>query len=97
MGIQSGYPELGEKEGKILGIVKENWPISAMEIAEHFKEDLSSHESKKRQSTNYAYSLKKLVKRRLIRSKKIGRSLVVWPIEVEAYRAIHNIIKGGGF
>ncbi len=94
MVAKSGYPELSEKEANVLELVKENWPISALEIAEHMNEDLSSHEFKKKHSTNYVYYLKKLVDKRLVLSKRVGNALIVWPIEVEAYRAIHNIIKG---
>ena len=90
----SGYPELSEKEANVLEIVKENWPISALEIADHLKEDLSSKEHKKKHSTNYTYYLKKLVDKRLVLSKRVGNALIVWPLEVEAYRAIHRIIKG---
>ena len=94
MNQYSGYPDLSDKEQKILEIVKDNWPISAIEIAEHFNENLSSREHKKKHSTNYTYYLKKLVGKRLVLSKRVGNALIVWPLEVEAYRAIHKIITG---
>ena len=94
MNQNSGYPDLSEKEQQILKIVKDNWPISALEIAEHFSENLSSREHKKKHSTNYTYYLKKLVDKRLVLSKRVGNALIVWPLEVEAYRAIHKIITG---
>jgi len=94
MNQNSGYPDLSEKEQKILEIVKDNWPISAIEIAEHFNEDLSSREHKKKHSTNYTYYLKKLVDKRLVLSKRVGNALIVWPLEAEAYRAIHRIVTG---
>lgn len=94
MNPNSGYPDLSEKEQQILEIVKDNWPISALEIAEHFKENLSSREHKKKHSTNYTYYLKKLVVKRLVLSKRVGNALIVWPLEVEAYRAIHRIVIG---
>ncbi|MCH7902705.1 hypothetical protein IIC68_03045 [archaeon] len=94
MNQNSGYPDLSEKEQNILEIVKDNWPISALEVAEHFNEDLSSREHKKKHSTNYTYYLKKLVDKRLVLSKRVGNALIVWPLEVEAYRAIHKIITG---
>ena len=67
-----------------------------LEVAEHFSEDLSTHAHKKRHSTNYAYYLKKLVQKRLVLSKRVGNALIVWPLEAEAYRAIHRIISDGG-
>ncbi len=96
MGINSGIPDLSEKELKVLELVREHWPISALEVAEHFSEDLSTHAHKKRHSTNYAYYLKKLVQKRLVLSKRVGNALIVWPLEAEAYRAIHRIISDGG-
>jgi predicted transcriptional regulator len=90
---KSGYPELSELELRILEIVREHWPSSALEIAENLGEDVSSHEKRKQQSTKYIYYLKKLVEKRLILSKRAGNLLLVWPIEAEAYRAIHRIIS----
>ncbi|MCR4336057.1 MAG: hypothetical protein NUV57_06015 [archaeon] len=96
MVLNSGYPDLSVKEKQVLELVREYWPVSALEIAEHFNENISSREYKKRHSTNYSYYLKKLISKRLILSKRMGNSLIVWPLEVEAYRAIHSIINGGG-
>ena len=97
MNRNSGKPETGVfprgKETEVLRIVKEHWPISALEIARHFSENTSSREHRKKHSTNYAYYLKKLVAKRQVLSKRIGNALVVWPLEVEAYRAIHRILK----
>jgi len=93
MDQESGIPELSLKERKVLDIVKENWPISAIEIATHLNEDISSREQKKKQSTNYTYYLKKLVGKRQLLSKRVGNALIVWPLEAEAYRTIHLILK----
>ena len=94
MSNNSGIAGLSDKEEKVLELVREHWPVSALEIAEHFNEDISSREHKKRHSTNYSYYLKKLISKRLVLSKRIGNALIVWPLEVEAYRAIHSIING---
>lgn len=85
--------ELNSVEKKILALVQENWPLSALEIAEHFKEKISSREEKKRASSKYSYYLKKLVEKRRIFSKRVGNALIVWPIEAEKYRTIHQILK----
>ena len=94
MSNNSGIAGLSDKEEKVLELVREHWPVSALEIAEHFNEDISSREHKKRHSTNYSYYLKKLISKRVVLSKRIGNALIVWPLEVEAYRAIHSIING---
>jgi len=86
-------PENVSKEAQVLNIVKEHWPISALEIAKHFSENVSSRAHRKKHSTNYTYYLKKLVNKRMVLSKRIGNALVVWPLEVEAYRTIHRILK----
>jgi len=93
MGKKSGKPEIYGREEKILEIVRECWPISALGIAAHFSEKLSTRAHKKKHSTNYTYYLKKLVTKRLVLSKRIGNALVVWPLEAEAYRAIHHMLK----
>ncbi|MCR4369170.1 MAG: hypothetical protein NUV67_04665 [archaeon] len=94
MANNSGNADLGEKEQLVLGLVRDHWPISAIEIAQHLKEDFSTPGHKKRHSTNYTYYLKKLVEKRLVLSKRVGNALVVWPLEAEAYRAIHKIVRG---
>ena len=86
---------LSEMEFKIYSFVLESWPSSAIEVAEHFSEDLESREAKKKASTKYSYYLKKLVSKRLLFSKRIGNALVVWPMKAEKLRAVHAIFEGG--
>ncbi len=93
MDTKSGKPEQPSKEQKVLELVREHWPISALEIAGHLHENISTREHKKKHSTNYTYYLKKLVGKRLLLSKRVGNALIVWPVEAEAYRAIHRALK----
>jgi len=99
MEFNSGLPDfafgsnLSQMEKDVLQIVLQNWPISALEIAEHLREAPSSREHKKKLSTKYAYYLKKLVEKKLILSKRVGNALVVWPLRVEKYRAIETILR----
>ncbi len=86
-------PEIRNKEQAVLEIVRSRWPISALEVAENLSEKVSSRKEKKRHSTNYAYYLKKLIAKRLVLSKRVGNALIVWPIEVEAYRTINEILR----
>lgn len=85
---------LSELEKKIYELIIERWPTSAIEIAEYLGEDLSSRESKKNSSTKYTYYLQKLIDKKLLLSKRSGNSLIVWPVLVEKYRVIHNILTG---
>ena len=82
-----------ELEKKIYSLVLDNWPTTPLEIAIQMNEDLGDREKKKRASTKYAYYLKKLVEKKLLLSKKAGNSIIVWPLMVEKYRTIHNILK----
>lgn len=85
---------LSTKERKIYEFVLETWPTSAIEVADHFKENLDSREDKKKASTKYSYYLKKLVEKRLLLSKRMGNALVVWPMRAERLRAVHAILEG---
>ncbi|MFA6268238.1 MAG: hypothetical protein WCW13_00060 [archaeon] len=84
---------LKDIEKSAYAFVLDNWPSTPLEIAEQFKEDLSSREKKRRASTKYAYYLKKLIEKKLLLSKKAGNSIIVWPVMVEKYRAIHDILQ----
>lgn len=84
---------LSDTEREVLKLVFEKWPTSPLEIAEHFNEDISTRESKKRSSTKYAYYLKKLVEKKHLVLKRTGNSIIVWPLVVEKYRTIHSILQ----
>ena len=69
----SGMPDLSglnELERQIFDFVLQKWPTTAMEVAENFKEDISTREAQKRLSSKYNYYLKKLVAKNLLLSKK---------------------------
>ena len=85
---------LSQKEQDIMEHVLDNWPTSALEIADHFNEVIETREQKKQLSTKYTYYLKKLVEKRLLLSKRVGNALIVWPLRVEKYRTVHNILAG---
>ncbi|MBU0661927.1 hypothetical protein KKH30_01120 [Candidatus Micrarchaeota archaeon] len=91
----TSVPRLSEREQDVYSIVLERWPTTALEIAEHFNENLADRDSKKKASTKYAYYLRKLVERRLLLSKRAGNTLIVWPLHTEKYRTIHNMLKEG--
>lgn len=84
---------LSDMEEQIFSLVLDHWPMCALEVAEHFNEIADSREKKKQLSTRYSYYLKKLVDKRLLFSKRVGNSLIVWPVRVEKYRTIHSILS----
>lgn len=83
---------LSETEKRVFGIVLEYWPVSALDVAHHCLESVSSREEKKKASTKYSYYLKKLLEKKLVLGKRVGNALVVWPLVVEKYRTIHKIL-----
>ena len=84
---------LSPTEQQILSFVIEHWPSGALDIAMHFNDDVSSLEAKRRASSKYSYYLKKLVDKRLLISKRFGHALVVWPLQAEKLRVVHDILR----
>ncbi len=80
-------------ELKLLDLIKENWPVTSIELAELFNDKIDSRKSKKRAYSKYSYYLKKLISNKVLFSKKSGNTLIVWPVEVEKYRVIDSIIS----
>jgi len=91
--VTQDLSSLSEKEKEIYKLVLQDWPTTALEIAEHYQEVPDSREGKRRLSTKYSYYIKKLVQKRFVLSKKAGNTTLVWPLSVEKYRAIHDIIS----
>jgi len=98
-----GMPDLGpaddlsllsDKEREIYDLILQDWPISALGIAEHYDEVPEHREGKRRLSTKYSYYIKKLINKRLILSKKAGNATIVWPVSVEKYRAAYTLLGG---
>jgi len=96
----SGLPikdigRLTDKEKSILLCVLEYWPTSSLEIADHLGLHAKDRDERRRASSKFSYYLKKLNSKGLIFSKRVGNALVVWPSDVEKYRAIHEILSFG--
>ena len=84
---------LKDKEKEIYDLILQDWPTTALEIAEHYHEVPETREGKRRLSTKYSYYIKKLVHKRFVLSKKAGNTTIVWPLSVEKYRAIHDMLR----
>lgn len=96
-GIAESRPKLNGQlslvEEKIFNLISHRWPTSAIEIAHHFEEDVATREARKKASTKYSYHLRKLVEKQLVLSKKVGNAAIYWPLLVEKYRVIHDILE----
>jgi predicted transcriptional regulator len=73
----------------VLSIVQRNWPI-------HVRETVFLLDWDPMDITNVSkvrYHFKGLEASGKIKTKKIGRALVAWPIGIERMRAIHDMLK----
>jgi len=80
-------------EKQIYALLKERWPSHALEVAEFLNEDLTTRGHRKKASSKYSYYLRKLVKKELVLSKKVGNAHIFWPLEVEKWRTIMDILE----
>lgn len=97
LSVLTEITELNDFEREIYEYVLEFWPATALEVASHFNEKIDTIEEKKRINSKYNYYLKKIVKKGVLVSKKAGNTLIVWPIIVEKYRVVHEILRGEKF
>ena len=76
----------------IFRIVEKDWPVHETEIAKKLGLKVTD-KSQKRVVAMIDYHIKGLEKDELVMTKKIGRSRVVWPREIEKIRFIHDMLK----
>lgn len=74
---------------KILELVEINWPTHVKELVRNLGYEVDNNNLKK-----VSYHIKILEKQKIVRVKRIGRALVIWPMEIEKLRFIHELIKG---
>jgi len=72
---------------KVFEIIKEDWPIHASGICRYLELELTPSNISK-----IKYHLGILKKKQKIRTKKIDRALVVWPIQIEKLRVMHEFL-----
>jgi len=75
---------------KILKIIEHNWPT-------HIKEIVTAlgHETNNSNIKKFAYHVQQLKKEEKVRTKRIGRALVIWPYDIEKLRVIQELLKVG--
>jgi predicted transcriptional regulator len=74
---------------QIYKIIEKDWPLHETEIAKK----LGLKGEQKKVVAMIDYHVKALERDELVMTKKIGRSRVVWPKEVEKIRFIHEMMK----
>ena len=91
--------ELKQRESQLEGIekqvyelLKQRWPSHALEVAAYLNEDVSTRDQRRKASSKYMYYLRKLVKKELVLSKKVGHASIFWPLRIEKWRTIIDIL-----
>ena len=77
---------------EIYRIIEKDWPLHETEIAKRMGLKVTD-KSQKKVVAMINYHVKALEKDELVMTKKIGRSSVVWPREIEKIRFIHEMMK----
>lgn len=84
-----------ELRDNVMSIIEEKWPVSVTEITEHlgiFKRGMNERK-RKAAVGKINYHIKKLENMEKIRTKKIGQTVIIWPINIEKLRFVEEIIK----
>jgi len=79
----------------IMVTIENNWPVSVTEIAGHlgiFKKGMNERK-RKAAVGKIIYHVKKLKNEEKIRTKKIGQTVIIWPIDIEKLRVLHEMMK----
>jgi len=74
---------------EVLRIIHDNWPIHVREVIKLLNWDPYDITN----VSKIRYHFHQLKKEEKIRTKKIGRALVAWPVEMEKLRLIHELLK----
>lgn len=79
---------------EIYEVISRNWPIHITEIAGKMDLLTSNVDERKLVITHLKYHVDQLARHDRIKVKKIGKAVVVWPIEIEKLRMVHEMLKG---
>lgn len=79
----------------IMKSIEEYWPISVTEIARRIGILKRGSDEKERKAAiaKIVYHVKKLKENERIKTKKIGKTMIIWPSDIEKLRLIHELIK----
>jgi hypothetical protein len=80
---------MSESTLRVFKIICSKWPLNPLEVAKELGEDGKS----KTLSAKYLYHFRKLKGMDLIEMKKLGNTYIVWPIDIEKLRVIHEMLR----
>lgn len=84
-----------ELRSDVTTIIEKNWPVSVTEIAQHLGIFKRGMDERKRKAAigKVIYHIKKLKEQEKIRTKKIGQTVIIWPMDIEKLRVLHEMMK----
>ena len=77
-----------ELRRQILELVDHQWPVHVKEIVRDLDFEMNNSNIKK-----ISYHIKELEKNEKIRTKRIGKALIIWPHDMEKLRTIYELLK----
>ena len=80
---------------EIMNIIEKEWPVSVTEIAERLGIFKRGMIEKKRKAAvgKIIYHIKKLKEQEKIDTKKIGKTVIIWPFEINKLRVLHEMLR----
>lgn len=73
---------------QVMEFIEHHWPAHVKEIVRNLGLEMSNSNIKK-----ISYHIKELEKKEKIRTKRIGKALIVWPHDMERLRVIYELLK----
>ncbi len=72
----------------ILEITEHNWPVHVKELVRDLGLEINNSNIKK-----VSYHIKELEKAEKVKTKRIGKALIIWPHDMERLRVIYELIR----
>jgi predicted transcriptional regulator len=77
-----------ELRKNILELIEHHWPVHVKELVRDLGLEVSNASIKK-----VSYHIKELEKDEKVRTKRIGKALIIWPHDMEKLRLIYELIR----
>ncbi len=82
------YMKGKELRKQVMESVEHHWPVHVKEIVENLGFEVNNGNIKK-----ISYHIKELEKGEKVRTKRIGKALIIWPHDMERLRTIYELLK----
>jgi len=76
-------------QAAVFEIIQNNWPVHVRETIELLNWDPMNITN----ISKIRYHFNELQRKEMVHTKKIGRALVAWPVEIEKLRIVHELMR----